>query len=346
MEKTKNIFHVNSFISYISCIGIIKHKKLSKEECVFLLDSRFQYIPPYPTFRLDQNMSFFSHWRNPFLLMSNKKLIGEVDSFILKNTDGKKFNLYTYGLKQPIALFIGTHPSCLSISVFEEGLAAYRLDFLKSPIRKHSKLGNVWLNIFFSGRELRGAQYFYDPQKYSSAYTLTEGSMKPLPRKIQLNFQRIVTNLHIATKFKPKPCSAIFPLGPLKECDSMNLDAVTQAIKFVLLRNYPVYIKLHPVNQNKKVYWENRIKVSLEMNRAGKIFFISEKIPLEIIAARRRDLIFCVANSSVGIYASQLGLSVYSYNYYSLKKDFLLDILRIKPLFDIQDYQDNIARNY
>lgn len=343
-KHTLNLFHVNSYISYAASVGIINYYKIQKRDYIFLFDGRVRYNFDPQCFRLNYNSKKLSLWRRPTLIFATRRIIRKIDSQITAAVQNRQFNYYTYGLKRPISTLISSHPLCQSLSVFEEGLAAYRSSILINALRKDRMVDDFLLKLFYFSRELRGAKYFYDPDMYLQAYALTKGAMRGFPRRIQLDLFGILSELgenigQIGRR--PEKNAAVFVLSPLRNEDYITFDATLQAIRFAALKEYPIYLKLHPVNDGHQEHWKKLLIHRLNLRSDNKVSFLPASYSLEILAARRPDLNFCVNNSSVGIYASELGAAVYDYSFYCTDKNLLSDIITMRSLEEIPEYGSN-----
>ncbi len=343
----KHLFFIHSHITFIISSKIIKYLNLDSNDCVFLIHRskiedykvigvKMILFPKYfyESQYFDVHKKFWHNWRK----------LSVLDDFINCITENKIFTFYTPQTNQNFLSLIISHQRCSSYNIIEEGSGSYLN--LKQLKEVHPKVDFsyffrlLWILNFKNRIKINRS---FIEAKYKYAFGLSAASFPDLDRKIILGLPTasdfVLVNVINNKTDEYKNILVFDALVEICWLDSGTLLLSTLYLINKLKNNGEtvLHVKFHPAQYN------NSVTVTLLTNLFKQIdgfevLEIPSGVSLEELAFKNENLAFYIFVSSVGIYASLYGRTVYSlfefaeslYPSLSKKKELLPYILKEK----------------
>ncbi len=330
----KHIFFIQSPITYLITLSIIKFNKIDKENVVFFVKSHYKNINP----ELKHYYDFEGNFKNLFqpksflaTFFNDKKQYEKVDDLVLHYTKGENFIIYIPNIFTYERQALVNHPKCIQVNFIEEGLMAYsysntfKATFLKN-LKGVKKITALYSRVLFSWglRRQFAPKDFFDisvikknePTYY---YGLSNLSFKKYTKKnvITLSVPHQISNHTLP------PNSHIIILDTLLETGIVE-DKNYYSSLLKILKTIPnnFYIRFHPLQSSKvKDYLINECK---KQNINFKI--LEDSITMEEYLINSSNLTLHGHISSLLFYAKLLN----HHNAISYVDDFNNDMKFIK----------------
>lgn len=316
----KNLFIVHSSITWRMARAVIRYEQLAMEDCVFLLDRGYQIDEKDGrAYEISEwNISVF-RWQDKAKLWrtfwTNRAHLAAINQ-LLEEKIGTPYRLFLPHSWSYTYLALIEHENCEAYAFIEEGTLAYNPD-LKMYDHPASPLRDRVLRMLITA--CLGARFPVFPKplqfnhpKYAGCYGMNDNTFPTLPKT---NKRVVPPPFNVNPEYLA--IKHILIPGPwieLKYCTVAQYRSLKTALFQYLLDQgiSELHVKFHPLQYHRQesipVFWE----IAQQFSGQLKISELPPTASPEEIAYSS-SANFYLAYSSVTIYASQFGASVYSY---------------------------------
>lgn len=318
----KHVFVVHSNITYLAALGVIVKEKLNMEDIV-ILSSYFGKETPVKCHYININH------RLKEVLIHPKKVLFPVkyaDNEIARLCNGERFIAYV-DCMLTLHRIAATHPLCDSINFIEEGSGVYTHKhslllhsagvprYGRKGYRNHSLESLLYdVMIVLKGYSLKmmSLPFYYDAYVGTDNikfYGFSKDSFYAASHKEIISLKSIRDAFHWTTTLDIDDCNIW--LGQSYYVESYTLESYINGIKEGCAKKLKeknvdaVWIKFHPVEKEdskeltKKVFKEQGIETKI----------ISDEVILEIELLKASNVVLWGNNTSIFLYASQMGIT-------------------------------------
>lgn len=309
----KHVFFIHSHTLFLSALGCINYLSLDHSDIVFLYARNYRnryFIPDWTTFDISDWYASFQSGRK---LLYNKKLrkikCGEVDNFIMNNIS-ENFTLYVPHFAFSLFQIFYTNNFCVKAYYVQEGGVQFKNAYsTKFPL--HQKLLYLMINKFLlsDGRVKLPRKWYIDgflsKQDSVEAFAISNTFFHYLPATVH-----IIKWPRLQIDYRIEPSSPIFVFDGFVSNHHIEEDFYLSKCNEIIKieeRNLN-YIKFHPIQPERE---RNIIKSFFSSN--SHCIEIEDQIPLEIVLSSNNDLTVVGFESSLLVFAKDLGHNVRSY---------------------------------
>lgn len=323
----KHVFYIHSSICLEMTIRIMEYLDLNTED-VIVLNSRNIKGVPYELMKvqLPGELDFFPFFTLRklfnFKWLFSKEIVKKWDEIIRENIS-EKFVFYAQNGRHYKYRVISSHPNCIDVNYFEDGIDFYMtLDEFskkyKTPLNRRYRfinliLGNV-LGIY--NRIRQDKSVFPDPFGTSVLFVLSEkaGNFLEtiLPRKIVLKVPRKTDHIQLTNNSLLLCFSALEEQGVVSNTDMMRgyLDFLSS---YNINSDKLLYLRFHPAQTDL-----SREFIILSLKDYNITILSDDLIIEEFVANQVNDFDIIGCGSSVLNYAIELNNSVRCFAIYRL----------------------------
>ena len=310
----KYLFHIHSNINLLTAIGIIEKQSLDKESIVFFMNRGVKtdfevktieipehiYYHPFNTIKELKSFKFFK----------NRSIIRQIDDIIEESSKGDDFVYFCPNSRVPIYRAFFSHRRCKEVNYIEDGMDAYlskkELE-TKYPQRvpKHLLFLDAVFGIFpwFCSKRLKYVNTDFMgslKDRKSVIYCINEKAYTN-----QTNTNKIILDVGEISFFRDLSLDNdyIFVFDAVVEqkvIEKEDLNTFVEWFSGTYFKGDNIAIKFHPFqsedSQQEIVGIFNKNNVEVEV--------ISNKIIMEIIFAKRKELSIYGIGSSLLVYAA------------------------------------------
>lgn len=320
----KHIFFVQSQITKLISLSVIKELSLSQADIIVITYRNIQFPNTYKSF-----VCPFSHYPQESFLIYKKFWIGrkkliKLDTYLEKITDGDFFCMYVpHTFYRMIDLMV-SHPKCQSLFLLEEGKESFQMSKNGQELNL-SPQDARWLKLNYGSRLSKVIKFF--PENYQTAFKFSDAAFPDLNRvrKIKLKL-----NYSLSYNYDYRH---IIVLDSIVEANVIEISdyliALTRLLFILIERDIKVvYYKFHPDQQLQ----ESRQKILELFESFTKVEFqeLNINTSLEEIAVNS-EATFYSAVSSVLYYSKYLGSQSYTFINLFPKNKKLSEYVRKQP---------------
>lgn len=322
----KQVFCVQSHITFLIAKTIIREEKFDKSNVVFIITRNYCHIDIEGFTKIDlsrehENISektllqrFFSH------ISSCKKIDDKI-----KREIGEHFVLYLPLIRNHFFQILATNEFCRTVNMVEEGVSAYASNMVS--LENEQGIKKAFKNIFNTlSKALKYRMFFtshYDIScltniNNSVFYCLSDRAFSSIskPKRV-LDLCKNIT-LSSRSKFELKSNTVLVLEGAVEQNNlSLNvfLSGINEIIKHIDTNR--IHVKYHPVQSSENIL---KIKNIFEKNKI-EAFEIPQKIAFEDILIESKNLDVYGFSSSLLLYTKILGSSPYVFEEILYKDD-------------------------
>lgn len=294
-----HVFWVHSHITFLMAEMVIEHFKLSSKSIIILT---------YRGYTLPRAIKASTIFEVPFYDLKTKEECIEVQN-VWKRKLNFNFEFYVPQTREQIIYLIVNIPSCKKYSYIEEGTLSYDYKDSKLKVYSHQLLT-------FLGLRKRMRMLDYTNKKFKNTFCISSNTFKGCNSKIILtpNFNKTI---HFTDNDLFKKCHIIvfdaivsFNIVSLEESNRL-LQLIIDNLKANEVKK--VFYKFHPEQLREENNTEvTKIKEILTKNSSISFVELPKELILEELLVVNKQVVIYNYLSSIGIYASALGSTVYS----------------------------------
>jgi hypothetical protein len=314
-----HLFYVQSEISRLVCEAIVRHEGLDDRDVLFLLD-RGQVLHPGRRCEIIPENLGPCLPRTLRAVPYARAVRRRRAAYLADITDARPFHGYVNRMNQSLARAMRDAAGCRSMSVYEEGFAAYwhpigpafSITGVKKQRRRTYRRFLSWL-----AGEGDPARQSYYPGDHRHAYATSPRAFAGFDRRIEVapDFSDGVTAARLP--FPSIPPGALLVAMPSPEyfrnCSGAWARLVDTLTLLVEAAPGPVLVKAHPHRGEADAFLD---PIAAEVStRAGldlRTVRVPDDLSLERLAVARPDVTITVAVSSLACYADRLRAPIVS----------------------------------
>lgn len=313
-----HVFYVQSFLSYLVALAVIRHAALANEDVLILLDRGVEPETGYRTLVVPESFS-----RPPRLSLravpANRREVRASRAFLATATGGRPFHAYLNRLSQWGYHHMTQMPGYQGVSLYEEGFKAYFTPLTPADNPPAPRPPLKRLVHALSGLPYRPAAGSY-VDVYACAYATSERAMRGFPRRVQVDLAAVIADQGAQVGQRGfadiPPETTVFALPqPYRfHRDAAQADALEEAIvTCIKSAPGPVLFKPHPDRYDRRAFWE---PLAARVEARTGLRMMDHQVPdlpLEVIATARPDITIAVVVSSLAVYAGMFRARVLSF---------------------------------
>ena len=301
----KHLFLVHSYITCLVARQVVAREGLSPEDVAFLTTRNFTPQDlPYPQARAAQTPRIKGSMAHRIRL--GWQVVKTQDRLVHQLTGGESFHLYTPQTMERYIQIIRSNPGCTGFSYLEEGLNSY---CTRAEIERTHPPTEPGLKEKITYRfRVRESRFFDDG--YSRVYGVSNEVFPDLSNRVVLeNVFAKPVDTRLAS------VENILALDALTIHRRIRLESLLVALRRLGMHLSSggvtqIHYKLHPAQIESGE--GDRIRTTLHEGGVRAVQ-LPDQVCLEELAYARPDIRYFVNLSSVGLYASLQGCTVFSY---------------------------------
>lgn len=330
----KHIFHVHSYVNYLTALGVIQKLSLNNENVVLTIARGIPLLNnDYVHFNIEDYLYYhtFNNLKHlpKFKWVHNKEIISAIDDKIMDAIGDRNFIYYCPHSRGYLYQVFITHSNCRGVHYIEDGMDAFlsreahekkfpyiikfyqkvlRNTLFRLPVFARSRLG-MFNNAFRS--------YFDTPSKL---FVLSKDSFKNVSYvDVDVVDMKSITNVSLPSF---SSSSKIFIFDAVVEQDVVSEAQLKEFIIWFcsyFCQIKELHVKFHPFQQIAHREW---IKEVFE-NNGFRLSIIADSVPIEYLFVKSQNLDVYGIGSSLLIYASKFSAHNVTvlYPYFSLAQN-------------------------
>lgn len=315
----RHVFFVQSNLSTLVCEAIIAHRGLDASDVVFLLNRGIDGPKGFRSFTVSRDFRFPL---SPKVSNINRNRITKrkVEQELLSYTGGGEFEFYVNRMNYDFLDLVESLVGFGGLNLYEEGLASHYREITAGPAIVGSLGHRLHLQAarLLSGYRHSTAHRPYFGSGYKAVFATSERSFKNFPRREIVDLEAAVRDLINQEDYPEVPADSIICVLPLPYdflSDPPSRGRLRDALVAVLENpeSRPVLLKPHPDVDDHAEFWD---PLFAELsNRTGQDIRsrVRPDLHLEGLAIARKDVVFCIGISSLGVYARMLNIKLISF---------------------------------
>ncbi len=317
----KHLFFINSHTTYLTALGAISKMDLAPENIcmIYVRNYKNSFIKnQYKILDLHwaYYLSFKSYLLPPFVL------INRIDRLVEDLVEGNPYFFYAPnpgGLR--LLQVLSTHPLCKKINYVQEGALVFDQLLIEKPLPIKYKIWDFVLSIFFKHRiwashySWRMPSFLMNRMPTPECFSISEDIFNKLGYPIHLvEWPKLEVD---NTKFRINPNYPCFILESSVEMGVVEKEVYFNGIRKLIKEKAEGhnYVKFHP-NQS-----PDNIKEILELfnDNNCEVERLHDDFPFELYLSSYKHLKVYGFNSSLLVFARQIGDTTYSLENYLLE---------------------------
>lgn len=331
-RKPLHVFYIQSYLSYLVCLAIVRHERLAFDDVLFLLDRGMQ---PNGRHRSVVLPACCKQIRLSIRgIMDNRRIGAMSRAFVEEVTQGRPFEYYTNRMNQLVNVHFTEMPTLEVVNFYEEGFAAYYIG-QKGPAELQTKKQSLRERLIqtLSGLPVRFDAGFY-PDAYSRIYGTSDRSFRGFPRRVEVDLMSAIDEEGAVDRFDDiQPGATVFAL-PLPHAflkdPALEKNLENAMVACIQVAEKEIYFKFHPDRNDHSIFW-NALTARVKARTGYDVqAHCVPDLPLELAATSRPDIVMAVVISSLAVYAEMFKCRVLSF----AKVVFGADHWRVMHLVD------------
>ena len=312
----KNLFIINSHTTCLSALGTIKHLNLNANSVVFVFVRNYRNsVINIPYHILDFSVEYDDCMRKPYELKKYKKMIGCIDGKVNHLCKGDEFLMYA-PLPGGHRLFqiIFSNKKCIGMNYLQEGALAFDRLLVSSSLPFRYRLYDLLMKALYDHRiwasyySWRMPDFLVNKKKKPECYAISCDIFSRLPYVNNIIKWPVFNITNSEFRIEPQYPCFIFE-------SSIEMNVIEREIYMKYSRQLIEekaeslnYIKFHPAQSE-----ENKNEIRSYFKAQGLGYKeLSMEVPFEMYISTYTNMKVCGFNSSLLIFAKQLGHRTYS----------------------------------